>query len=268
MHTAEKNLEVVRGLIDQANAATGNTDADLTSAVGSLIGGFGQGGSSDNNLADEIITRTITEITSELNKIGSYAFYDCKNLTRAIFPNVITIGGYAFSDCSALSEVYLPNIGDLVNSLGGRAFRNCTSLKSISLPKYYRITSASPYIFNNCTSLENIDLPRLDSIGATRTFSGCSSLTNIKLPSLKGIGATLIFENCTNLIALILPYESAVVTLNNTNNFTGTPIESGMGYIYVPQALIEAYKVATNWVTFADQFRAIEDYPEICGGDE
>lgn len=25
-------------------------------------------------------------------------------------------------------------------------------------------------------------------------------------------------------------------------------------------------KVATNWSTFAEQFRAIEDYPEITGG--
>lgn len=31
-------------------------------------------------------------------------------------------------------------------------------------------------------------------------------------------------------------------------------------YIYVPKALIEEYKVATNWTTFANQFRALEDY--------
>lgn len=38
------------------------------------------------------------------------------------------------------------------------------------------------------------------------------------------------------------------------------------GYIYVPRDLIETYKVSTNWVTYANQLRAIEDYPEICGG--
>lgn len=37
------------------------------------------------------------------------------------------------------------------------------------------------------------------------------------------------------------------------------------GYIYVPQNLIEEYKSATNWSVAADYFRAIEDYPEICG---
>ena len=51
-----------------------------------------------------------------------------------------------------------------------------------------------------------------------------------------------------------------VCTLNSTNAFTGTP------YIYVPSALVNSYKTATNWSSYAAQIRAIEDYPEICGG--
>jgi hypothetical protein len=43
-------------------------------------------------------------------------------------------------------------------------------------------------------------------------------------------------------------------------------VANGTGYIYVPAALIEDYKAATNWSLYADQFRAIEDYPEITGG--
>lgn len=35
---------------------------------------------------------------------------------------------------------------------------------------------------------------------------------------------------------------------------------SGTGYIYVPRALVDTYKAATNWSTIADQFRALEDY--------
>jgi hypothetical protein len=61
-------------------------------------------------------------------------------------------------------------------------------------------------------------------------------------------------------------------TLSNTNAFNycyhilGTVNETynpnGLkdGYIYVPRALVDTYKVATNWVTYADQFRALEDY--------
>ena len=54
--------------------------------------------------------------------------------------------------------------------------------------------------------------------------------------------------------------------LASVNAFSDTPIANGTGFVYVPLSLIEDYKTATNWATYAAQFRAIEDYPEICGG--
>ena len=42
--------QIKQNLIDQANATTGNTDTDLTSAIGSLVEGFGQGGSDDEKI--------------------------------------------------------------------------------------------------------------------------------------------------------------------------------------------------------------------------
>ena len=45
MATAESVKSKIQGLIDTANAATGGVDADLTSAVNTLVAGFGSGGS-------------------------------------------------------------------------------------------------------------------------------------------------------------------------------------------------------------------------------
>ena len=45
-----------------------------------------------------------------------------------------------------------------------------------------------------------------------------------------------------------------------------TKLNAGTGYIYVPAAMVDAYKAATNWAKYADQIRAIEDYPAITGG--
>ena len=44
MTTAESVKAKLQGLIATANAATGNADADLATAVNSLVAGFGQGG--------------------------------------------------------------------------------------------------------------------------------------------------------------------------------------------------------------------------------
>jgi hypothetical protein len=45
MPTAESVIEKLQGLIDTANATTGEADTTLTDAIASLIAGFGSGGS-------------------------------------------------------------------------------------------------------------------------------------------------------------------------------------------------------------------------------
>ena len=37
-------------------------------------------------------------------------------------------------------------------------------------------------------------------------------------------------------------------------------IANGKGYIYVPRAMVDTLKSATNWSTYATQIRALEDY--------
>ena len=91
------------------------------------------------------------------------------------------------------------------------------------------------------------------------------------LPCVTAI-AESAYSACRSLKALVLSNTDAVVTLANTNAFSGcyhilgtkdsayNPSGLKDGYFYVPAALIEDYKVATNWSTYATQFRALEDY--------
>lgn len=93
----------------------------------------------------------------------------------------------------------------------------------------------------------------------------CSSLTTIDFPNVTSINSGS-FYGCSNLKTVILR-SNVLCTLNNTNSFTNTPIASGTGYVYVPRNLVDTYKTDSTWKTYANQFRALEDYPEICGGD-
>jgi hypothetical protein len=88
-------------------------------------------------------------------------------------------------------------------------------------------------------------------------FRENKGLKYVNLPHCKTIGANA-FES-TSLKMLILSSET-MCTLSNTSAFNSTPIKSGTGYIYVPRALVDTYKTATNWSTYANQFRALEDY--------
>lgn len=121
-------------------------------------------------------------------------------------------------------------------SIGSSGMRHCAKLTDVVLPN---VTTLGQYAFYQCTALKRVELPLVTSIG------------------------NYGFGNCSVLDALILANTAAVCTLSNSNAFTGTLIASGTGYIYVPSALLDSYKAATNWSTYAAQFRAIEDYPDI-----
>ena len=96
------------------------------------------------------------------------------------------------------------------------------------------------------------------------SFTGCSNLEKIDFDVLEEMKDADFYE-CSALTAVIIR-SPAVCTMSTSNAFKSTPIASGTGYIYVPAALVDSYKAATNWSKYAHQIRAIEDYPDICGG--
>lgn len=167
-----------------------------------------------------------------------------------------TLEPYAFYYNTNVSKIELPNI----EYLKERSFSSCTSLKTLLLPGLMGYTYQ--YMADGCSNLETVDVHNSSYI-SSYSFRNCTKLQKIDLHKAETIG-TSSFYGCSKLVTLILRMD-AVPTLGGTNAFTGTKIASGTGYIYVPSALVDSYKAATNWSTYANQFRAIEDYPDVCG---
>lgn len=164
-------------------------------------------------------------ITSEKNRPPITSY--STNRTEGIRP-------YAFCYCSLLESIDCPNITEI----GQNAFESCNSLTEVSFPKAISIQTS---VFQNCESITKADF------GSATRFSSA------------------VFRRADSLETLIIRTTTGVASCASATIVASTPIANGTGYIYVPQALIEQYKAATNWVTYANQFRAIEDYPEICG---
>lgn len=133
---------------------------------------------------------------------------------------------------------------------------------------FANVTEIESYAFVRCANLRNIDFPNVSTIG-NGAFNN-SGVVKADLPKASSIGL-IAFAGCSNLETVILRNTEAVCGIPNKYIFRYTPIwpdaegVEATGYIYVPSALLDAYKADTYWSTYAAQFRAIEDYPDICG---
>ena len=133
----------------------------------------------------------------------------------------ISIRAYAFSDCSSLASFTIPNS---MTSIGSNAFFRCSSLASITIPN--SVTSIGSNAFQYCYSLANITIPNsVTSIGSN-AFSTCYGIAYYDFTAL-----------------------STVPALSNTNAFMSIATDCK---IRVPAALVDEWKAATNWVTYAD----------------
>lgn len=250
-------------IADAIRGKTGKTDGLTLDAMPGEIEGIQTGGGSiDNELWRGVFERTLTEFSDDtLTTIGPYAFYGW-DLESVDLPNVTKLGDYSFS-LSGLPEVNFPN----VSTIGMYAFESCPSLAEVNMPELTEATGPRP--FSRCNALKVIKLPKLAKTSYEFLLRN-DNLETVILPSVTEI-ASCTFERCYSLTAVILPGETVCKLLNKdafsnayhylgTVNATFNPEGLKDGYIYVPSALIEEYKAATNWSNYATQFRALEDY--------
>lgn len=189
----------------------------------------GSGGGTDE-LARSILNRSITSFTdNEITNIGNYAFHSCTSLTEVIVNNVTTMGSYVFYGCTKLANFTAPSL-----------------------------SAVSVFVFYN-SGLTSLTLPNATSIGMHAVRS-CKSLTTVDLGACKSLAVTA-FEGDTLLTTVIIR-TSSVCTMANVNVFQNTPIANGTGYIFVPDDLVESYKAATNWSTYAEQIVPLSAYSE------
>ena len=177
----------------------------------------------------------LTELPEGLTTIENNAFSGCSKLALTKLPSKITrINDYAFSSCRMLTLTELP---DSLNYIGNGAFQTCDNIMITEIPE--GVIKINNNTFSNCKKIESLICKGEITNIVYGAFSGCLSLTK------------LIFSNITE-----------VPTLDNVGAFNRTPIEkynNTVGYIYVPDNLVEDFKVATNWSTYADQIKPISE---------
>lgn len=194
-------------------------------------------------------------------------FEGCTALKRVRFSTPVQImRGPAFSNCSSLTALEGYDMS-IVTELGSGLFRGCKSLEMVA--DYPLITGSIYQTFAESKLTEVKSLGTITQLSkggyANGTYVGafwkCAMLKKAILPETVELIEVDTFYQCTSLSILIC---NAVTPpgLGNIRCFEGTPIASGTGYIYVPDASVDAYKAATNWATYADQIKPLSEYTE------
>lgn len=281
------NENSLTNIANAIRGKNGSTDtykpSEMAAAITAISGG---GGSNEKAIIEKTFSGIYTN--NEITKIGEYAFAGLgNNITGINAPNVESVGGYAFRGCGNIQSINMPKVKTIgPNAFGYSVYTTmpkCVTNNTFPLlESCYSANVVFGYMFDGellylpnmkerldmgdltADSPKYINLPEFVDQYTTRRrmFGNNKVIQKVWLPKVTNIQYK-DFNGCTAFVALILA-KTTLVPLTDINAFENSTVATGTGYIYVPSALVSEYKTATNWVTYASQIRAIEDYPDIC----
>ena len=228
---------------------------------------------------DGLVTHTLEDFEdNRITAVRQYAFYYNDGLKSVNLPNATDVSNSAFSHCNNLENVKTPKI----SVIQGNTFNYCYKLNSLDISNANRLNGGN--IFNYCYSLNDIDLSNIINVAShalaytgfgTIILPNCTSLGSY-VGNGKRISTIDLSKNITisgntfngvySLVHLILRSDT-LCSLSATSAFTSTPIANGLGWIYVPSGLVESYKTASNWSTYANRIVSLDEYPKALSGE-
>jgi len=190
-------------------------------------------------------------------------------ITKCRMPeSTTTLAANAFNSCSSLTDINLPESISVIN---GSAFTGCSSLviPDLNLPNLTSIAAETfcgygqsfaqiPHILSVSNLGRITSLPGNSVYGV---FFKQEALTSVVLPStLTSIGQNS-FNGCISLTTINLPTSTPPTLASNV--FTNTPIASlaADAAIYVPDEVVDDYKVASGWSTYATIIKPLSEKP-------
>ena len=178
------------------------------------------------------------ELDYMVNQVTIPAMNKNKGLRSIGLRNIQYLPTSCFAGCALEGEIRMPS---LAGSLALGAFRETNISKIINLGKlssFASIGSVAVAPFGNCPNLTTIVLPKTISFLPNNVFGQTSALTEIVLLS-------------EDLVTLQSQY---VIHSSSSPNLVS---------IYVPDYLVNSYKSAQYWSTYAAKIKPLSTYSGV-----
>jgi len=167
-------------------------------------------------------------------------------------PSIVTFFNGTFQNCNSLKTVVIVGMN---NVLTNPPFTGCGSLTHLYIPDTLTVTNANFLL--NCYALKSVRNSQTFTSLANSTYQGCRSLTELEFSdTLTTIGVN-VFNGCVSILEYTF-LSTTPPTLGNINSFTGI---NPACKIYVPDASVAAYKIATNWASFSSYIYPLSTKP-------
>lgn len=185
------------------------------------------------------------EIGTNLPTIHQYSFCSFTALESVTIPNSVTNIHYgAFTDCYSLKSIVIPSSVDyMIDS----EFYRCQSLVSVIIPS--TVTSIYEQVFYRCYALSFFTIPDGVTEILDNAFNDCRALTSLTIPGGVTSISTGTFRYAYGMGIYDFTAATSVPTLDSANAFGNISADC---QIRVPASLVDAWKAATNWSTYAD----------------
>lgn len=140
---------------------------------------------------------------------------------------------------------------NLITFLKSNALRGQGQLERLILPV---ATGIGSYACNACIRLTVVELPSVITIGQN-AFSSCN-LRIVDLGTAVNKIDAAAFKSNIHIEKVIIRRTDQRATLSSTNAFSNTGNNLS---IYVPDDLVDSYKEATNWSTYASKIKPLSE---------
>lgn len=283
--TKEKLTAVADALRDKTEA----TEAYSLDEMPEVIQGIETGGGADIEITDVTflfysgarlelynqLAPLFKDITSTKNMFSGS---DISSIDLSITDfSKVSDASSMFSNCTSesidLSDIHIP--AGTLSSM----FSNCKSKRiDLSGLEYDRSVGGqlnsgySLSMFSGCSNLEYLLFPHMHAIYRQCFYKVGSDTTDGAILDLNGsftqISDSTSFNGTSSepcKIAALILRPTSLVKLSSTStfNYCWIKTETDKGFIYVPDDLVDTYKSATNWTTFASKIKPLSEYVEV-----